>query len=148
MGICSELKINPNCIVLEITESHIMKNIEYVMSVLNNFKQANFSISIDDFGTGHSSMSYLKLFPIDELKIDKSFIDDIPFDQNDVAITKAIIALSKSLNYVNVAEGIENLKQEGFLKDNGCEIGQGFYFCKPLQKEYLIEFLENNNCIN
>jgi EAL domain-containing protein (putative c-di-GMP-specific phosphodiesterase class I) len=122
-----------------------MKNIQYVMDVLNRFKAEGFDISIDDFGTGHSSMSYLKRFPIDELKIDKSFVDDLPHDLNDAAITKAIIALSKSLGYINVAEGIENEKQEMFLQDNGCEIGQGYYFCKPLRKKELLQFLDERN---
>ncbi|RLC46229.1 MAG: hypothetical protein DRI23_12620, partial [Candidatus Cloacimonadota bacterium] len=103
-----------------------------------------FSISVDDFGTGYSSLNYLKLFPIDELKIDKSFIDDIPHDKSDVAITKAIIALSQTMGYENVAEGIETDKQEEFLKNNGCETGQGYYFSKPKVKDDLIEFLQNN----
>ncbi len=118
-----------------------MKNVQHSIKLLQNLKEIGFSISIDDFGTGHSSLSYLKLFPIDELKIDKSFIDDLPHDKNDIAISKAIITLSKSMNYVNVAEGIENKAQEQFLRQNSCTVGQGYYFCKPKNKTDLIKFL-------
>ena len=134
--------ISPNEIVLEITETHIMKNINQSKSLLNSLKDLGFSISIDDFGTGHSSLSYLKLFPIDEIKIDKSFVDDLPHDKNDVAISKAIITLSQSMGYINVAEGIENREQELFMRDNGCLLGQGYYFCKPKKKDDLIDFLK------
>ena len=133
--------ISPDEIVLEITETHIMKNIYQSISLLNSLKDLGFGISIDDFGTGHSSLSYLKLFPIDELKIDKSFVDDLPHDKNDVAISKAIITLSQSMGYTNVAEGIENIEQELFMRDNGCLLGQGYYFCKPKRKNELIEFI-------
>jgi len=82
-------------------------------------------------------------FPIDEIKIDKTFIDELPHNEHDIAITKSIIALSKSMKYINVAEGIENKEQEDFLAENGCEIGQGYYFSKPLKKEDLIEFMRS-----
>ena len=133
--------INPKSIILEITETHIMKNIKQSMTVLNALKDVGFKISIDDFGTGHSSLNYLKRFPIDELKIDKSFVDDLPDSKDDVAIARAIIALSKSMGYENVAEGIESKEQENFLRDNGCDLGQGYYFCKPQEKDNLINFL-------
>ena len=119
-----------------------MKNLEQSLEVLEKLKKIGFDISIDDFGTGHSSLSYLKLFPIDELKIDKAFIDDIPDDKGGVAITNTIITLSKNMDYVNVAEGIETKEQEKFLEEAGCEIGQGYYFSKPQTKESLIEFLK------
>ncbi len=140
--ITNRVGVSPREIVLEITETHIMKNINQSMSLLKSLKDLGFSISIDDFGTGHSSLSYLKLFPIDELKIDKSFVDDLPHDKNDVAISKAIIALSQSMDYVNVAEGIENREQELFMRDNGCLLGQGYYFSKPKRKDELIAFLK------
>ena len=112
------------------------------MQILKRLKEVGFEISIDDFGTGHSSLSYLKQFPISELKIDKSFVDDLPDDQDDVAIARAIIALSQNMGYVNVAEGIETKEQEQFLENNGCEIGQGYYFCKPQIKDDLIKFFK------
>ncbi|MCD6173864.1 MAG: EAL domain-containing protein, partial [Sulfurimonas sp.] len=141
MKIIENVGISINEIKLEITETHIMKNINYSIKLLKELKELGFSISVDDFGTGHSSLSYLKLFPIDELKIDKSFVDDLPHDKNDVAIAKAIITLSQTMGYVNVAEGIENEEQEKFLRENGCDIGQGYYFCKPKRKDDLISFL-------
>ncbi len=144
-AITNEIGIERSSIVLEITESHIMKNTKYSMRILSRLKNLGFAISIDDFGTGHSSMSYLKQFPIDELKIDKSFVDDLPHDANDIAITKAIIVLSQSLGYINVAEGIENAEQEQFLAENGCQIGQGYHFCVPLVREDLITFLKEQN---
>jgi diguanylate cyclase (GGDEF)-like protein len=140
--ITNELGIPTSSIMLEITETHVMKNITYSMNVLNRLRELGFRISIDDFGTGHSSLSYLKRLPIDELKIDKSFIDDLPGDANDVAITKAIISLSKNMGYKNIAEGIETKEQEDFLVKNGCELGQGYLFCKPCTQENLIEFLK------
>ena len=140
--ITDRVGVSPREIILEITETHIMKNINQSKKLLQSLKFLGFGISIDDFGTGHSSLSYLKLFPIDELKIDKSFVDDLPHDKNDVAISKAIITLSKSMGYRNVAEGIENREQELFMRDNGCLLGQGYYFSKPKRKDDLINFLK------
>ena len=143
MHIVNEIGIKPEFIMIEITETHIMKNIVHSMNILEKLKSIGFKISIDDFGTGHSSLSYLKRFPINELKIDKSFIDNVPEDKDDISIVKAILALSSSLEYVNVAEGIENLTQEQFLLKNNCKIGQGYYFCKPKTKDDLLVFLDS-----
>jgi EAL domain-containing protein (putative c-di-GMP-specific phosphodiesterase class I) len=95
---------------------------------------------MDDFGTGYSSLSYLKQFPIDEVKIDKSFVDNLPDNKDDTDIVKAIISLCENMGYKNVAEGIENKAQEDFLAQNGCETGQGYYFCKPKTKDDILEF--------
>lgn len=145
LAITKDIDIKPQSIILEITESHIMKNINNGMILLKELKEKGFRISIDDFGTGYSSLSYLKLFPINELKIDKSFIENLPEDKDDAAITISILSLSKSMGYVNVAEGIENAIQEKFLIDNGCLMGQGYYFCRPKTKNDLINFLLTNN---
>ncbi len=142
LKITEQTGISPELITLEITETHIMKNVEQSTLLLEELKDSGFKISIDDFGTGYSSLSYLKLFPINELKIDKSFVDNLPQDKNDVAIVKSIIALSKAMGYVNVAEGIENEEQELFLQQSGCQLGQGYHFCKPIEKEKFISFLE------
>lgn len=142
LSVTKELNILSKSIIIEITETYIMKDIDHTMMVLNELKKVGFGISIDDFGTGHSSLSYLKQFPLTELKIDKAFIDGIPDDENDVVITQVIIGLSKNLEYINVAEGIENEKQEEFLRKNSCSLGQGYYFCKPKRKDELIEFLD------
>jgi len=134
------MDIEPNQIILEITETQLMKNIEQSIILLKELKNRGFSVSIDDFGTGYSSLGYLKQFPIDELKIDRSFIKDLPEDKSDVAILKAIITLSETMDYINVAEGIESIEQEKFLLQNNCSIGQGYYFCRPKRVEELIEF--------
>jgi diguanylate cyclase (GGDEF)-like protein/PAS domain S-box-containing protein len=143
-AIAHEVGIATKHIVLEITEGQVMKNVEQGIKILNRLKAAGFGISIDDFGTGHSSMSYLKRFPIDELKIDKSFVDDLPGSHSDASIAKAIITLSKGIGCVTIAEGIENAEQEAFLAKNGCELGQGYYFCKPQTKATILKFLKEN----
>ncbi len=90
------------------------------------------NISLDDFGTGYSSLSYLKKLPINKLKIDKSFIDDIPYDENDKIITKIIINLANNMNIEVLAEGVETIEQEKFLLENGCNLAQGYLYDMPL----------------
>ncbi len=139
-----ETGISPENIEIEITERYILEYTTGNMTILDDFRKLGFKISIDDFGTGYSSMSYLKKLPLDTIKIDKSFIDEIPDDSNDMEITKAIIALSTSLGYSNVAEGIETQAQEEFLKEHGCHIGQGYLFQRPVGNEEFIEFCQSN----
>jgi len=129
--------IEPKNIGLEITETHIMQNIEKSSVILRDMRDFGFKIIIDDFGTGYSSMSYLKKLPIHSLKIDKSFIDDICHDENDVKIVQAIISIAKSFDYSIVVEGIETEEQENMLKYLGVYVGQGYYFSKPKRKEEL-----------
>ena len=117
---------------LEITESFFMKNTETSIQILQSIKQQDVLISIDDFGTGYSSLAYLKKLPITKLKIDHSFIHDIPHDSNDMAIVDAIIALSKALSLEIIAEGVETREQLDFLINHHCNQGQGYYFSKPL----------------
>jgi diguanylate cyclase (GGDEF)-like protein/PAS domain S-box-containing protein len=137
-NITKELEIEPKNIALEITETNVMKNIKKSAEILNEMRNFGFEIELDDFGTGYSSMSYLKKLPISIIKIDKSFVDDILIDENDVKIIKAMILVSKSFGYKTIAEGIENLAQENLLKNLGVDYGQGFYFSKPKRKEELI----------
>ncbi|BAF72576.1 EAL domain-containing protein [Sulfurovum sp. NBC37-1] len=127
-------------IEIEITERFIMEYSTINLTILEDLRNIGCKISIDDFGTGYSSMSYLKRLALDTIKIDKSFITDLPHDSHDAMVSKAIIALSKSLGYQVIAEGIETPEQEAFLKKNGCDIGQGFYFAKPMTSEDFISF--------
>ncbi|WP_052746078.1 EAL domain-containing protein [Sulfurovum lithotrophicum] len=127
-------------IEVEITERFIMEYSTTNLTILEELRNIGCKISIDDFGTGYSSMSYLKSLAIDTIKIDKSFIMDLPHNSNDAEVSKAIIALSKSLGYEVIAEGIETEEQEAFLKEHGCDTGQGFYFAKPMSADDFIGF--------
>ncbi|MEH7335043.1 EAL domain-containing protein [Neobacillus drentensis] len=125
---------------LEITES-IMQNLENSTIILNQLKELGVLLSIDDFGTGYSSLSYLKHLPIDKIKIDKSFVDDILYHSNQGMMVKTIIDMGLNLNFTVIAEGIEKEEQVSFLKNNACDIGQGYLFSKPLPADQLGQFL-------
>lgn len=127
---------------LEITESMVMTDIENNNRALQQMQKLGISIAIDDFGTGYSSFSYLKALPLDTLKIDRSFVMDIPNDETDMEITAAIIAVAHKLKLNVVAEGIETKEQERFLTCEGCDIGQGYLFSKPVAEEELIKLLD------
>lgn len=127
---------------LEITESMVMTDIENNNRALQQMQKLGISIAIDDFGTGYSSFSYLKALPLDTLKIDRSFVMDIPNDETDMEITAAIIAVAHKLKLNVVAEGIETKEQESFLTSEGCDIGQGYLFSKPIAEEELIKLLD------
>jgi EAL domain-containing protein (putative c-di-GMP-specific phosphodiesterase class I) len=120
---------------LELTESMVMRDAERAGKLLIAIKQMGVRLAIDDFGVGYSSLNHLKRFPIDTLKVDRSFIRDLPQDAEDQAITKAIIAMGKSLNLTVVAEGVETLGQETFLRDNACDETQGYYFSRPVASD-------------
>ncbi len=132
---------------IEITERFIMEYSTTNMTILEELRGLGCRISIDDFGTGYSSMSYMKALPLDTIKIDRSFITELPYDMHDVEVCKAIIALSKSLGYQVVAEGIENIEQERFLKENGCDVGQGYYFARPMPEKELVAFLRKHHSL-
>lgn len=134
-------KYSFNNIEFEVTESQIMKNSDKSIAVLQQLSDLGISISIDDFGTGYSSLAYLKRLPIKKLKIDKSFVDNLPEDIEDVAISKTIISLCETLNLKIIAEGVETVEQKNFLLENGCTFIQGYLYSKPLNVEDMRKFL-------
>ena len=130
-----EAAIKPNLLQLELTESLLMRDVQDTIDTLTYLKDAGVSLAIDDFGTGYSSLSYLKRFPLDALKIDRSFVAELDDNNDDAAICAAIIAMSHRLGLQVIAEGIETDHQLNFLRDQGCELGQGFLLGKPLPAE-------------
>ena len=130
---------DPKCLELEVTEGQMMRKPEEAIEKLKQINALGISISIDDFGTGYSSLSLLKRLPINRLKIDKSFINDIPTDKDDIAIVQAIIALAKSLKLDLIAEGVETIEQKEFLIDNGCTHMQGYYYSRPISPQEIEE---------
>lgn len=133
--------LDPSCLELEVTESMVMHNVEEVVVILNSLNEMGIQISLDDFGTGFSSLAYLKRFPIDRLKIDQSFIFNCDSDAGDAIIAQTIIALAHGLKIKVIAEGIEKPEHFAFLKENGCDEGQGYYISRPLAFKDLRELL-------
>ena len=134
----------PQLLELELTESLLIENVEHAMGVMGKLKAIGTVISIDDFGTGYSSLGYLKRFPIDSLKIDRSFVRDIATSPKDAAIVMAISALARSLGIGLIAEGVEEPWQVEFLRARHCTELQGFYFSRPLPAEALVEALRRS----
>ncbi len=128
-----ETGFNPAHLVLEITESVLMRDMAWTIGRLRELKQLGLRLAIDDFGTGYSSLGYLRHFPVDVLKIDRAFVYDIAEGTEQSAVARAIIGLSDALHLTTVAEGIETAGQLGLLRALGCELGQGYYFSRPLQ---------------
>lgn len=131
-AILTDSGLSPACLELELTESILMREVNEAMIILDGLKQLGLSIAIDDFGTGYSSLNYLKQFPIDVLKIDRSFVDGLPSGQQDAQIARAIIAMAHSLNLAVIAEGVETLEQLEFLREHGCDEVQGYLFGRPM----------------
>ena len=135
MQVLAETGLEPQYLELELTESTIMRNAEEAVLMLNELHALGIGLAIDDFGTGYSSLSYLKRFPVDRLKIDRSFVSDIGISGDDETITSAIIALAHSLKLQVIAEGVETSAQLDFLKERACDEMQGFYFAKPMSTD-------------
>jgi diguanylate cyclase (GGDEF)-like protein len=131
-----------NNIELEVTENQIMKDPDKSVKVLEALNKLGISIAIDDFGTGYSSLAYLKRLPIRKIKIDKSFVDGLPHDAEDVAISNTVINLCRSLDLKVIAEGVETEKQKNFLLENGCKYIQGYLYSKPLSAEDMTKYLQ------
>jgi len=127
--------INPARLKLELTESVVLENVDAVISRMQQLSALGVSFCLDDFGTGYSSLSYLKRLPLDQVKIDQSFVHDVTDDLNDAAIVRAIMAMSRSLGLQVIAEGVETQAQRDFLLKNECVAYQGFLFCKPIPIE-------------
>ena len=138
----NDSKLSPELLELEITESAVMHDPEEVIHSLHELSRFGIRLAIDDFGTGYSSLAYLKRFPVDTLKIDRAFITDISSDNDDVAIVEAVLGLGKHFNMKVVAEGVEDEEQLLFLKDQGCDLAQGFFIGKPMDFNGYIDWLE------
>ncbi|OIR17563.1 cyclic di-GMP phosphodiesterase Gmr [mine drainage metagenome] len=132
LGILKSTGANPYRLKLELTESVLLNDIEATITKMNLLKSKGVSFALDDFGIGYSSLSYLKRLPLDELKIDKSFVDDVLLDTDDAAIARAIVVLAQNMNLKVIAEGVETDEQRNFLEKNGCQVYQGYLFGKPV----------------
>ncbi len=143
-GIISRSDLSPRLFEFEITESVLMRNAEQIGGILGGLRQFGVRISVDDFGTGYSSLGYLKSFPLDTLKIDRSFVRDIVTDPDDVMITRAVISMAHSLRLKVVAEGVETAAQMAILAAAGCDEMQGFHFSRPLAKDDCAERLRTH----
>src|SRR5271169_6380367 len=129
--------MSPTLLQLEVTESMVMQNVSRAIRVLDAIRSRGIRLAIDDFGTGYSSMSLMKQFPIDTIKIDRSFVRDLPEDCQDQAIAQAIISMGKALGMTIVAEGVETPEQHTFLRHHGCDEMQGYLFSKPLPSQQM-----------
>lgn len=144
--ILQETGLSSKFLELELTENIIINN-EEIIEKIHALKKLGLGISLDDFGTGYSSFSYLKKLPLDRIKIDRVYIQNIHLNPNDEAIIRAIVAMAISLNLQVIAEGVETQEQAQFLKKLYCHEGQGFYFCRPLEPDKLIQFLQDTNIL-
>ncbi|MGC2456841.1 MAG: EAL domain-containing protein [Gallionellaceae bacterium] len=143
-----QFQLHPGDLELELTEGIMMENSELAMTFMTQMHELGVHLSIDDFGTGFSSLSYLKRLPIDKLKIDQSFVHDIEIDDSDAAIVRSIISLGHRLGLGVIAEGVETLEQLDFLRICGCDQMQGYYFSRPLVADEFIDFVSRNPKLN
>ncbi|MEN3158589.1 EAL domain-containing protein [Alkalimonas sp. NCh-2] len=144
-----QAQIAPQCIELELTESCLIpEQADATLALLTHLRQQGFRISIDDFGTGYSSLSYLRRLPIDCLKIDRSFVDELPDNSEDAQIAQAIIAMAKALGLDVIAEGVEHPQQQDFLLEAGCSIAQGYLYAPALAIPELLSWLHQNSVSN
>ena len=141
--VLSETKLNPNLLILEITETIVMENTTTTVKMIKELKKIGVQISLDDFGTGYSSLSYLHRFPFDFIKIDRSFINRMTADKESLGIVKTILALASELEKIVVSEGVETKEQQNMLLQLECEYGQGFLFSKPLDSHSATNFLKS-----
>lgn len=138
-----ETKCKSQWLEFEVTESQIMTNPDEAIKILTEISNMGIELAVDDFGTGYSSLAYLKRLPLDKLKIDQAFIRDLPKDEEDAGIARAVIALAKSLNLKVIAEGVETKEQKDFLVQNGCKSIQGYFYSKPIPAAEFEVLLKN-----
>jgi EAL domain-containing protein (putative c-di-GMP-specific phosphodiesterase class I) len=141
LDILSECEVTPDQFELELTETAMMQSVERTSDTLLALNRAGLLLTIDDFGTGYSSLSYLKRFEIDKLKIDRSFVRDVPADPNDAAIAATIIAMGHALSLRVLAEGVETQAQLDFLRGQGCDEAQGYLLGRPLPADEVPDLL-------
>jgi EAL domain-containing protein (putative c-di-GMP-specific phosphodiesterase class I) len=139
-AVLAETGLPVNSLELEITESMVMDDPEGVIKLMSAIHDKGIHLALDDFGTGHSSLAYLKRFPIDCVKIDRAFIKDTPANTDDVAIAKTIVAMAQALNLSTVAEGVETAEQLELMKTLGCDQIQGYFFSRPLPADDFLKF--------
>ena len=142
--VVADARLDPGQLEIEITESGVMRNPAQATARLRELRDQGVSLAIDDFGTGYSSLSYLRTFPLSTLKIDRSFVKDLPADEDAAALTAGIIGLAHRLRMKVVAEGVETLEQLGYLRANGCDEIQGYYLSKPITADEMSRFLERD----
>ncbi len=140
--VIEQTSIDPTLLELEITEGLLMYDVEAAIKILQKMKNRGISIAVDDFGTGYSSLNYLQSFPIDKLKIDKSFVMDLATKPNNASIVKTIITLGHNMGMTVIAEGIETLDQLNFLKEHHCNEGQGYYYSKPITSDQVVKYFD------
>ncbi|MDP4146512.1 MAG: EAL domain-containing protein [Bacillota bacterium] len=146
--ILKETSLDPKYLEVEITESITMSDPKKSTIIMNKLNKMGINLALDDFGTGYSSLMYLKNFPIDKIKIDKTFIDDIISKSADTSIVKSIISLSKNMDLQVIAEGVETIEQLEFLREHDCDEVQGYLFSKPIPADALEQMLKNNEQVN
>jgi EAL domain-containing protein (putative c-di-GMP-specific phosphodiesterase class I) len=133
--------VRPNRLKLELTESLLANDLDDIVAKMEALKALGVGFSLDDFGTGYSSLNYLKRLPLDQLKIDQSFVRDVLTDPNGAAIARTVITLGQSMGFAVIAEGVETLGQRDFLMANGCHLFQGYLFARPLTARHFTEFV-------
>ena len=148
LEVLAKTGVNPKKVTLEITESMVMGNVDDNIEKMKQLTARGISFSIDDFGTGYSSLAYLKKLPVELLKIDKSFVLDIPKDTNDAVIVETILAMASHMKIDVIAEGVETQEALEFLKSKGCCQFQGYLFARPMPFDELIHLLKNKSAIN
>ncbi len=144
-GAIQALSLNPEDLVFEITESVAMQRPEETVAILDLLHNMGIGLAIDDFGTGYSSLSYLKMFPIDHIKLDRSFVEEIGQGGGSSVICDATIGLAHNLGLKLVAEGVENEEQFAYLRERACDLVQGYLFSRPVPAKDVIAFIRQRN---